>query len=155
MALDFNSVLANTPESLERAKLPPKGVYVMQITKVPDQGKAEKDGRKWDTINFQLQGVRPTESVDADSLREYGEPKNIMTRHSFMFEEGDNAAIEKANERLQRFIYEHVGIPWGTNMKQALNQCAGKQILVELDYRPDKNDPDNLYLNIKSTAPLE
>lgn len=154
-ALNLNEILSATPDSVERAPLPPKGTYVMQITKVPEQRLIESDKGTWDSIEFQFRGVRPTEDVDSDQLREFGDTKNVFARLSIMFPRDDQAGTATATERLQRFLFEHVGIPFGVSVKEALNNSNGKQVLATLDYQADRNDPDLLRLRVKSTAPVE
>lgn len=153
-ALDLNSVLNNTSDEVERAPLPPKGTFVVQVASLPTQREIISDKGEWDAIEFNLRGVRPTDDVDSDALREYGDTKNIFARFTVMFPRNDQAGIATAQERLERFVIEHLGIKGGS-MKEKLNNTVGKQCLATLDYQADRNDPDILRLRVKSTAPVE
>lgn len=146
---NFNSILDETIEKVERAPMGPKGTYVWVITGLPQT--AERGD--WDIIDIPVRAVRPTDDVDADELAEFGEAKNITTRHSFLFDKNDKAARAKTKERLERFLFEHLGIPLGMSIKQALNESVNKQFLGVLDYREDEKTGDQFY-RMGRTAPV-
>lgn len=150
-APNFNEILGQAVESIERPALPPTGHYVMQINSIPKMESRDK----WDVIDVPLKGVRASDDVDADMLREYGAVTSVVGRVSFMFDKEDKAAFDQTLFRLKNFLEKHVGVDAGLSIKEALNECVNKQVLAEINYRPDKNDPSILYTNVKSTAAVE
>jgi hypothetical protein len=151
-APNFNDILSQTIESVERPALPPMGHYVMNINSIP---RMDSTKEKWDIIEFPLKGVRASDDVDPDMLKEYGAATSVTARLSFMFDKEDAASFDQTRFRLKTFLENHVGVDPALSIKEALNDCVNKQILVEINYRPDKADPSILYVNVKSTAAVE
>lgn len=148
---NFNDILNQTIESVERPALPPTGHYVMVISAVPRMDSRDK----WDIIDFPLKGVRADDDVDPDLMKEYGAATSVTARQSFMFDKEDAASFDQTRFRLKKFLEDTLGIDPALTMKEALNAAVNKQVLVEINYRPDKNDPSILYTNVKSVAAVE
>lgn len=150
-APNFNDILDQTVESVERPALPPMGHYIMVINSVPRMDTRDP----WDVVDFPLKGVRATDDVDPDLLKEYGSPTSVTARHSFMFNKEDAASFDQTKFRLKNFLEKTLGIDPTLTMKEALNASVNKQLLVEINYRPDKTDPSIMYTNVKSVAAVE
>lgn len=150
-APNFNEILGQAIESIERPALPPTGHYVMVIPSIPKMDTRDR----WDVIDISLKGVRAGDDVDADMLKEYGAVSSVIGRVSFMFDKEDAAAFDQTRFRLKTFLEKHVGVDPSLSIKEALNDCVNKQVMAEINYRADKNDPSILYVNVKSTAAVE
>lgn len=147
----FSDVLSKAAESIERPPLPPKGTYVFVV-----QGQPKTNERKeYEVVDFQLKGVRPGEDVDADDLKAYGSPANIIVRKSFLFNTTDEAAFKRAEFNLREFLVTHLGMDAGLTIKELMTMANGKQCLGTIDYRPDQENPEVLYVDLKRTAPIE
>lgn len=151
MALDFNSILGETVESVERPPLAPLGMYVFAVMSVPK----DRENDDYEFVDIPCRGVRPHNVEDMDALKNYGEPKNIIVRKSFLFPKGDEAGFKQAKFQLENFLFNHLGLPMGSTIKEALSAAVGKQFLGELGYRPDKSDAGVMYHDLKKSAPLE
>lgn len=151
---NFDEILDKTLENVERPPLAPLGEYVFMVTKVPEIRDLESPKGSWKVVEFQCVGVRPTESVDPDLFRAYGEAKNIRVRNSFMFDKNDDAAAATTEFRLKTFLQDHLGIDSALSMKEAMNASVNKQFIGTLNYRADANDANVQYHNLAKSAPL-
>jgi hypothetical protein len=148
---NFGDILTKTAESIERPPLPPKGTYVLVVTKAPDK----QDRGEYEAVDFPMKAVRPTEDVDADELKAFGSPNNILVRKSFLFNTKDEAAFKNTEFNLRNFLVEHLGLPADLTLKELMTMSVGKQCLGVIDYRPNKENPEIIYTDLKRTAPLE
>lgn len=160
---DFTEALNVKVDEIEKPPLPPQGHYVMQVGQkiVYGEASSNKDGtqREWDTVEFSMKGVEPTQDVDPEALENFGGASAINLRNSFMFEKGDTPEIKAAFDRTlyqcKRFIEEHLGIDTaGMSLKEAIEQAKGAQCIGEVKYRPDPRDPENMFAELGRTAPL-
>jgi hypothetical protein len=151
MALDFNNILNETIETVERPPIPPGGHYLMVVNAVPKI----TDREQYQIVDVFLKGVSAGDDVDPDLLKEYGKVDSVTARRSFIFNKEDNAAFQQTKFRLETFLFDHLGIELGVSLKEALNASVNKKVLVEIGARPDKEDPTVLYTDVKSTAKAE
>lgn len=152
---NFDDILDKTMDSVERPPLAPLGEYVFQVTKLPEPMR-DLDSPKgsWKVLEFPMQAVRPTESVDPDLFAVYGEAKNIRVRNSFMFDKNDEAASAQTEFRLKTFLQDHLGLPASMTLKEAINASVNKQCIGTLRYRADGNNAEVQYHDLGKTAPL-
>lgn len=151
----FNEVLSKSAESIERPPLPPKGTYVLAVAGQP---KPPRESKQWEVLDIQLRGVRPDANaadVDMDALKAYGDPKNILVRKSFLFDTTDNAAFANTEFQLREFLVKHLGLDASLSIKELLALSVNKQCIGVIDFRPDDNDPERIYVDLKRTAPVE
>lgn len=149
--LDFNNILNETIETVERPPLPPAGHYEMVVNALPKI----TDRESFQIIDFMLKGVKAGEDVDPDLLKEYGKVDSVVVRRSFIFNKEDAAAFAQAKFRLETFLFEHLGIEMGVTLKEALNSSVNKRCIAEVGARPDRDDPSILYPDVKSTSKVE
>ena len=152
--MNFNDVLNTPVEDIRRPPLPPIGSYKMGVIKTDIREQPGRD-KSWGVIDFTLRGIAPQDDVDMDDMRAYGDAKNIVQRRSFMFERGgDEASLATTLFNLKRFVTEHLNIEWpdGQGVKQILPKCINAVCIANIQYNPDKNDPDLMHANIKSTT---
>lgn len=154
MAINFDEIMDTVAESVERPPLAPLGDYVFNIPQIPVRGAVDSEKGSWDTIEFQVVGVRPTDTVDPDLFKAYGDAKNIRTRLSFMFDKNDDAAAKGTEFRLKTFLVDHLGLDSKLTLKELLNASVNHQFIGSVNYRADRNDPNTQYHNITKTAPL-
>jgi len=154
MSLNFADIAKTKIEEIERPANAPVGTYVFQITKVPEMTTSQ-DGN-WDIINIPCVAVEATDNVDPEDLRNFGAIKNIRQSYRFMFNKQDKAAFESTVFRLKTFLESHVRCTAdGMDLSQSLNASVNQRFLGELSWRPDKNNPEIIYTEIKRTAPIE
>lgn len=147
----FSDILNKTAESIERPPLPPKGTYVFVVNGQPKDNKR----KEYEVLDFSLKGVRPTEDVDSDDLKAYGSPANIIVRKSFLFNTEDEAAFKRTEFNLREFLMTHLGMDGSLSLKELITMANGKQCLGVIDYRPDQENPEVMYVDLKRTAPVE
>ena len=151
----FSEVLSKSAESIERPPLPPKGTYVLVVYGQP---KPPRESKEWEVLDIPLRAVRADDAagdVDIEELRAYGDPKNIMVRKSFMFNTTDDAAFKTTEFQLREFLTKHLGLDESLTIKELLAMSVNKQCLGVIDYSPDRNDPERVYVDLKRTAPIE
>jgi hypothetical protein len=149
----FSDILSKRAEDIKAPPLPPRGTYVFVVNGLPKL--VERKG--FDVIDIPLKGVRPTDDVDMDAFREYGgSATGIIVRKSFLFntDPTEEIAFQRTENDYKDFLQHHLGIPPGT-LKEMAGQVLNKQCLGVLDYRPDKEDPERIYTDLKKTAPLD
>jgi hypothetical protein len=154
--MNFNDVLNTPVEDIKRPPLPPFGTYKFAVSKTPTirEQKSGKTGQEWDIIDFVLKAVAPGEDVDISELQNYGDVKNIIQQKTFMFDRGDKASMENTLFNLKRFITEHLNVEWpdGTPLKAALAKTVNATCMGNVQYEPDKNDPEVMWARLKSTT---
>ncbi len=146
-----SEILSKPAVSIERPPLPPKGTYVLAV-----QGQPKKTDRKeYEVLDFTMKGVRPTDDVDTDELKAYGAPSNIIVRKSFLFNTQDEAAFRQTEFNLKEWLTRHLGQDETLTLKELINGAANKQCLGVIDYRPNAENPEIMYPDLKKTAPIE
>lgn len=151
---NFADILTKAAETTERPPLAPKGTYVFQVTGLPKKTDRRTPNGSFEVIDIPMRGVRPTDDVDSDDLKAYGEPKNIVVRKSFLFNTEDEAAFAQTEFNLREFFITHLGLDPSLSYKELMNQCVHKECLGVLDYRPNAENPEILYHELKRTAPI-
>lgn len=152
-SLNFKDALDTNLADVEKPPLPPVGTYEFQIVKVPELQEDVSDGQ-WDIVNFQVQAVRATEDVDPTAMNEFGQPKNINLRHSFLFDKQDETAFKRTEWNLRRFLEEHLGLPANQSFKASFAQAQNKRFLAYVFWKPRKNEPETFDAAIRNTAPV-
>lgn len=155
--MNFDDVLKTKGSEIERPPLIPIGTYRGSVAKVT-QGEAGSD---WNTIDFQIGLIEPQSDVDMDELSRYGSLKGSQVRNSYMFSKKNDDESQTGNARtlfnLKQFLSNTLKVENLDNMsiKEALTQVQGRQLLVNIGLRPDKNNSELFYNQVKKTAPLE
>jgi hypothetical protein len=151
--MDFRSVATKLVDDIQRPPLPPAGMYVFQITKLPKID-TTKDG-KWDIVEYQVRGVGAHADVDEEELQKYGGAGKILSRVAFLFNKEDETEFKRAEYNHKRFLEEHVKcVNGGEQIMEAMNNSVNQQFLGEIKWTPDKNDPEVFHANIGRTAPV-
>lgn len=152
MALNFADVATQKVEDIEKAPLPPIGVYRFKVTKLPETKTSANE--EWDILNFL---VRAQEAVDVEDIADYkGEISGIMNRVSFMFNRNDEVAFAKTLDRLRTFLEKHLKVAdSGMSVKEALNASVGAEFLGTIGWRADKQNEGDYQADITRTAPLD
>ena len=153
--MDFREALNVKIADIERPPLPPLGHYVFKVTKYEF---GEVGNGRFDTVDFRLQAVEAREDVDTEALSTAGGLKQVSLRHRFMFNKGeteeDKANFNRTLFNMKRFLSEHLGIGTDGGLKEAIDASIGQQVLANVTYLPDPNDPEIQYAEIGRTAPV-
>lgn len=152
--VNFADIANNTSvDDIERPPLVPIGTYTFMVEKVPERGNVGQG--RFDTVDFVLKVVEASEDVDPDDVQEFGDITNVRIRHRFMFNTEDEAAFKRALFNLKRFLEDHLQVETkGMGLNEAIDSSVGHQCLGEVKWRPDQNDPEVQYVEIKRTAPV-
>lgn len=152
--MNFNDVL-NTPLStVKRPPLPPLGSYRFVISKW-EKADAKSDKGEWENIIFTNRAISPGPDVDIEALRDWGDPKNIVVQHNFMFDKNNAISFQNTLVRLTTFLTKHCGLGDEMELKEALGKCVNRSFMAALGLRPDKNNTGEFFVEIKSTAAVE
>lgn len=153
--MNFTDALNRKLEEVERPPNLPVGHYIWQISKVPDieDFESSKTGTAFKRITFNLSCVEATDEVDPDELEEYGNPAGALNRKSFLFSlaEEDKAGFDRSMFQLRRFL-ENAGADTTVSLEEGMNAIVGNQIMGEIAHRPDPNDPEVIYAEVRKTA---
>lgn len=154
--VNFADALNTSAGDIERPPLIPVGTYTAIVAKVPSM-ETIGDG-KWDVLDFQMRLQSPGEDVDQEDLSAYGNlgPQSVL-RHRFMFNREDEAAFKRTLFNLKRFLLDHLKVDGDDKspLKVLIDNSVNHQCSVFVQWRPDKNDSEVVYNEIKKTAPLE
>lgn len=153
--MNFDDALNVTVGEVERPPLLPVGVYRWKVQKFERNSVGEND--MYDVLNFNVI-CTGAEAVDEDELADYpGQVNGTPNRVGFMFDTTDEVKFQQTLFRLQGFIKDHLGIAEseGRPMKEALSMSIGHEFLGTIGHRPDKNDPENKFAEIRKTAAVE
>jgi hypothetical protein len=150
--MDFMELLDTKLDAIEKVPLPPVGTFRFQVMKLPE--KTTSGDGKWDMLTFFCRAVAPTEDVDPTALREYGEVKNIVMRHTFVFDKTDETASLQTANRVKDFLTSHLGIDASLTGKEALNNSVNAQFLGQVKWTPDKRTPGEMQAQFGKTAPV-
>lgn len=147
----FSDILTKSSESIERPPLPPKGTYEFVITGIPKT----REMKGFESVDFPVQAVSATEDVDEDELGAWGDLKKnkVTARVSFMFNTEDENEFANSEFRFTEFLTVHLGQD-PASLKELMNGAVNKRFLGTLDYRPDRDDPERMYTQIRKTAPI-
>lgn len=151
--MNFQDALATDVTTIERPPNLPQGTYRWLVEKHPSMESIAND--RFDVCDFQMKCIEAMEDVDPNDLKSFGDITNARMRHRFMFSREDETSFKRGMFNLKRFLTEHLGLPDEGSLKELLAQSVGHQCLGTVGWRPDKNDPEIQYAEIKSTAPVE
>ena len=155
--MDFSKALDVKTDKIERPPLPPIGHYIFEVSKPPQLSSVGND--QYDLVTFPLKAVDLFgDDVDPDELKKFGGIKMVTSSHRFMFNKAEDEESQASNTRtlynLKRFLTEHLGLEEGKTVRESLDEAVGQQFVANIQYRPDKNNPENIYAEIGKTAPL-
>jgi len=131
MAVDFSKLLSKQASTIEKPKAIPIGHYIAVNQKLPDFkgiGKNETPGAV-----FALVLIAPTEDVDQDQLKEYGEIKGKSVNYTQWLTE---ASEYRATQELCNAFDIEMG---EKTLGQIYNETINKQILVEITHEPSQD----------------
>lgn len=149
----FTDSLDRKLEDIKRPPNLPIGHYVWQVSKHPEIVSREGPNGDFEIVKFPLVCVEPSEDVDPDDLEEYGNVAGAMVSKDFLFPVGEDVAADfaRAEFNLRRFL-GHLGVEESLSLGEALAASVNKQCLGKLEHRPDKNDPEVVYQEVKRTS---
>lgn len=150
----------NTPVSdVEAPKLLPIGTYHWKITKAPIEGKIDTPDFKAMTISFPVVPFAAEEDVDPDELAEFGDLKGGVNRVQFIFPTEDDREndVLKAQNYLKDFLTETLMLDTSGNptLKELMDKSPGSEFIAVVKWQPNKNRPDENFVNLSNMMPLE
>jgi len=153
----FTDSLDRSMEEIKRPPNLPVGHYTFTVQKHPDMDELTgRDGTVYDRLTFQMVCQAAGDDVDPTELEEFGNVQGVMIRHNFLFntDPDEQNRFKQTEFNLKRFL-GHLGVDVD-NMKlnEALAESIGKSCLAEVSHRPDPNDPEVVYQEIRRTAEL-
>jgi len=153
--MNFQEALNVKVGSIERPPKIPQGTYVVKVNKQPFFAKTGEDDR-YETCDFTLGLIQPTDNVDAADLEEYGPITNSSIQLRFMFDSEDKSRFERSLFFLKRFIEEHLLVDGADKMplKKALADTVNHQCMVDVVWSPNPKDPEEFFVNAGKTMPV-
>ncbi len=152
--MNFAEIANKKMDEIERPPLAPVGMYRFQVTKVPTV--EDISNGAYTQVSFPVKAVEAYESVDEDDLKKFGGFKNVISSVRFLFDNNDATKAAQTQFRLKNFIEMHLAVEGAEKMTllEAMNASVNAQCDGELGWRPDKNDPEVKYAEIKKTSPI-
>lgn len=156
--MKFSDSLDRKLEEIKRPPNPPVGHYIWQIDKHPEieEFTARSTGAEFERVTVTLSCVSACDDVDPDDLAEYGNIQGYKSRKTFMFptDPDEKASYERSLFNFRRFL-GHAGVDEDLALNEAMAECIGKQVMAELEHRPDPQDPEVVYAEVGKTAEVE
>lgn len=143
---NFSSILDQPVTEVVRPKPIPVGTYTCIVDGVPKFDKT-KSADPTDVVEFTLKPVQAGPDVDQTALQEALNGKtlsDVKLRANFFI-------TEAAVYRLDSFLFEHLGIDFGTSRKEAIASAPSRQVLATVVHAASK-DGQAIYANVGSTA---
>jgi hypothetical protein len=154
----FSDALNRTADDIKRPANLPIGNYIFTVKSV-EQGEMSSAKGSWETLDFLLVVQSPCDDVDPDEIEAFGaniDGQMIRKRIMFSNDEAESRGFELSMNDLKRFL-EHcqVGFTAGGEMTvgEAIANLPGAQVQGQVTHRADKNNPENLYPEVRQTAP--
>lgn len=154
----FSDALDRKLEEINRPPNLPVGHYIWTISKHPetDELESQRTGKTFDRLTFNLTCVSASDDVDPDELEAYGNVAGAMNRKTFLFDTDpeEKAGFERSLFDVKRFL-TNCGVDADSmGLSEALAASVGTQFLGELTHRPDPNDSEIIYTEVRKTAPV-
>lgn len=143
MPASFAEILDQVVTSVERPKAIPAGTYLCLVDGQPKFSQVGQN--KTDVVDFtlkilQVQGDAPTPA----EVEEFGGVAGKNLRARFF-------GTDQAKWRLDKFMFEDLGIDLSVPRRQAIAQTMGKQVFATVIHRPSE-DGTQMYAEIRETA---
>jgi hypothetical protein len=153
--LNFNDIASTKVEDVKKVPLPPAINYRWAVTKLPTiRDFKGSDGTEYQSVDFPCRVVAPLDEFDEADYP--GKPTDIVQSVSFMFDKSDEIAFQKMQNRLKKFLLEHLKVGnESMSFKELFNEAVNAQFIAPIVWRPSKNDPEDFNANIGNTAPLD
>jgi hypothetical protein len=153
MAANFDKYLDVDVESIEKPEPPPIGHYYVDIK---DWKTGERDydksngGPKTPVAELQFVNFEPSDDVDPSDLEAWGRDLSKVRGTKDFRIAGDEAfGIRAVGENICGINVK------GLKLRDLLNELKGQRVKVATSHRVDKNDENNVYLNIDKVLKAE
>ncbi len=152
--MDLTEALNIQSEQVKRPPNLPVGTYRFMVNKLPQITDSKNDEYKIFTFPCVVQEAM--EDVNPEELQAFGPLQNVFRQYTFLYPKDNSKERDQqaALYKLNRFLAEHLKVELGT-IKEMMDKAQGHVFLAQVGTRPDKNDPEMIYEDIKGTAPVE
>jgi hypothetical protein len=149
----FADLLDRKAEDIQRPPLLPIGIYMAKITKPYATSDLKgKEGKMYERREFPCAIMAPVE-VDEVDLEEYGNVANQPFRVDWLLDtdEDESAKREMTLFRIKNFLIACGAMGEDDDLRSGLDNGPNCEFGVEIGHRPDPNNPDVFYLEVKKT----
>jgi hypothetical protein len=150
----FSDLLDRKAEEIKQPPLLPAGIYQAMVKKYPEVNELRSDKGQFERLTFSLEIIAPNE-VDEDAIAEFGTVQGYPIRHDFIINNGEDADAARAREgtlnRIKSFLTDLGAFSEGMTLQEGLVASVSSSCLVEIGHRPDPNDPERFYTEVKRT----
>lgn len=157
--MDFNKILDQKMDDIEAPKILPKGTYLFRIAEPYSEETTGRDD-EFTRIQFICEIIEAGDQIDDKAaLEEFGNVAGVKVRHAFLFNnetEGDEEASRRNDStanRLKKFLANTLELDEPT-MKDNLTAATGIQFYGTVTHGKNANNPDEPYINIGLTGPV-
>lgn len=152
----FAQMLDKVAEEIKAPPLLPAGTYHVRCTKAAEMSEVKgKDGTLYDKVTISMAVVGPIE-VDEIALQEFGKVSGYNLRQEFLFNTDPDEQLrrDQTTFALSNFLKALGTFEDGMTLKEGLVACANGQAAAEVGHRPDPNDSQRFYTEIKRVTAL-
>jgi len=150
----FQDALEMKASDVEKPPLPPLGTYRFQVSSPPTF--KTTDNGEYEIINFPVTAEEAMDDVNDAELKEFGDVSGVRNRVSFICPTDEEKKADQENTlyRLKTFLVEHCGMDEKKSLKQLIDEAHGAVFLGTIAHRPNKNNPEEMFAEIRGTAPI-
>lgn len=139
----FQDILDQPVTQVDRPKPTPVGTYLFLVDGQPKMSQIGQN--KTDVIDFNLKILQVMgDSPSPAEVEEFGGVAGKPVRARFFI-------TEPAKWRLDKFLYEDLGIAFGMPRKQAIAEALGKQVIGQIIHRPNESG-DQMFAELRETS---
>lgn len=153
----FADIAHKKLDDIERPPLAPVGNYIFEVINDPQPVLKQTANGEFEVVDFQLRGLQAMDDVDTAELEVFGGAKGVIVRKGFIFntDPAEEANFKRTEYEMKTFLEEHLQITEAEELTQAMAMAKGRTCIGEVGHRPDKENPDRIYLDLKKTMPID
>jgi hypothetical protein len=150
----FSDLLDRKSEDIKQPPLLPAGLYLAMVEKYPEVSELRSDKGQFERLTFAMKIISPHE-VDEDAIAEFGTVQGYPIRHDFIINNGEDADAARGREgtlnRIKAFLTDLGAFSEGMTLQEGLVSSVSASCLIEVGHRPDPNDSERFYTEVKKT----
>lgn len=150
----FADLLDRKAEEIKQPPLLPAGTYLAMVKQYPEVGDLKSDKGQYEKVTFNMEVVSAYE-VDEDAITEFGTVQGFPLRMDFIIDNGEDADAARKREgalnRIKTFLTNLGVLSDEMTLGEGFVASVSAACLVEVGHRPDPNDSERFYVEIKRT----
>lgn len=152
----FSELAKMKLDDVKRPPLCPPGTYIFRITKPFSVSAKDTPKGSFEFVDFPCQAQQAEADVDQVALHEAGGVSALVISKRFIFNtsEEERAQAERTNDDLKQFLQGSCQVE-GSTIGELCANAQGAYFKAVIGHRPDPENIDRVYYDMKQTMPLD